>query len=194
LGPIISIILFPKFVSKDYGNQLAFSAMMISIIFMEIAMYILHWILQKDSGSFAMKEIGDPIKEGSEGYFKTQFGTIFKLAFFVSFIIFALYYNRAPASKELGDILSPFFIASFTAFAFFLGANFSALSGYAGIWVSVRANLRVASASRKCYNDALQICFRGGAFSAIINVALAIFGLSSMYLILYFALWYFGDR
>ena len=67
-----------------------------------------------------------------------------------------------------------------------MGANCSAISGYAGIWVSVRANVRVASAARYCYNDALQICFRGGAFSAIMNVALAIFGISSMYLLLSF--------
>ena len=67
-----------------------------------------------------------------------------------------------------------------------IGANCSALSGYAGIWVSVRANVRVAAAARKCYNEALQICFRGGAFSAIINVALALFGISLMYLIMSF--------
>lgn len=77
-------------------------------------------------------------------------------------------------------------MALITSISFLVGANCSALSGYAGIWVSVRANVRVASAARRCYNEALQICFRGGAFSAIINVALAIFGISSIYLILSF--------
>lgn len=77
-------------------------------------------------------------------------------------------------------------IALITSVSFLLGANCSALSGYAGIWVSVRANVRVAAAARKCYNEALQICFRGGAFSAIINVALAIFGISVMYLMMSF--------
>ena len=77
-------------------------------------------------------------------------------------------------------------MALVTAVSFLLGANCSALSGYAGIWVSVRANVRVAASARKCYNEALQICFRGGAFSAIINVALAIFGISSIYLFLSF--------
>jgi H+-translocating diphosphatase len=77
-------------------------------------------------------------------------------------------------------------MAFITSFSFLLGANCSAISGYAGIWVSVRANVRVAAAARKCYNDALQICFRGGAFSAIINVALAIFGISFMFLLMSF--------
>lgn len=77
-------------------------------------------------------------------------------------------------------------MALITSISFLIGANCSALSGYAGIWVSVRANVRVAAAARKCYNEALQICFRGGAFSAIINVALAIFGISVMYLFMSF--------
>ena len=77
-------------------------------------------------------------------------------------------------------------MAIITSISFLIGANCSALSGYAGIWVSVRANVRVAAAARKCYNDALQICFRGGAFSAIINVALALFGISFMYLVISF--------
>jgi len=67
-----------------------------------------------------------------------------------------------------------------------LGAVCSAIAGYAGIWVSVRANLRVAAAAKKCYNDAIQICFRGGAFAAIINVALAIFGISTLFLLFEF--------
>jgi H+-translocating diphosphatase len=46
-------------------------------------------------------------------------------------------------------------MAFVTSLSFLIGANCSALSGYAGIWVSVRANVRVAAASRKCYNDAL---------------------------------------
>lgn len=77
-------------------------------------------------------------------------------------------------------------MAFITSFSFLLGANCSALAGYAGIWVSVRANVRVAAAARKCYNDAIQICFRGGAFSAIMNVALALFGISFMYLMMSF--------
>lgn len=77
-------------------------------------------------------------------------------------------------------------MAFVTSISFLLGAYCSAISGYAGIWVSVRANVRVAAAARKCYNEAIQICFRGGAFSAIMNVALAIFGISTMYLLLSF--------
>ena len=70
--------------------------------------------------------------------------------------------------------------------SFLLGAFCSAIAGYAGMWVSVRANIRVAAAARTDYNEALQVCFRGGAFAAIINVALAIFGLSILFLLMSF--------
>ena len=77
-------------------------------------------------------------------------------------------------------------MAFFISLSFALGAACSAISGYAGLWVSVRANIRVASATRKCYDNAMKICFRGGEFGAIINVALALAGISTQYLILYF--------
>lgn len=77
-------------------------------------------------------------------------------------------------------------MAFITMVSFLIGAGCSAISGYSGIWVSVRANLRVAAAARNDYNEALQICFRGGAFAAIINVALAILGISFLFLCLSF--------
>lgn len=96
------------------------------------------------------------------------------------FIMYA--FRDIPPSSKLNDFFTPLGMAFITSFSFFVGSISSAISGYAGIWVSVRANLRVAAASKRCYNDAIQICFRGGAFAAIINVALAIFGISSLYL------------
>lgn len=84
-------------------------------------------------------------------------------------------------------------MALITMVSFLLGSVCSAISGYAGIWVSVRANLRVAAASKKDYNEAMQVCFRGGAFAAIINVALAIFGISSLYLGFEFYFWTKGS-
>lgn len=79
-------------------------------------------------------------------------------------------------------------MAIFSGLSFMLGALCSAFSGFSGMWVSVRANLRVAAASRKCYHDALTIAFKGGFFAAVINIALAIFGISILFLIMYFYL------
>lgn len=134
-----------------------------------------------------MQDIAEVIREGSEGFFITQYGTIFKYAFLTSIGLFFMYACREiPAKSKLNDYFGSVSMAFLISLSFLLGAVCSAISGYAGIWVSVRANLRVAAAAKKCYNDAIQICFRGGAFAAIINVALAIFGISSLYLLFEF--------
>lgn len=63
--------------------------------------------------------------------------------------------REIPANSKLHEFFTPFSMAVITSSSFFLGAICSAISGYAGIWVSVRANLRVAAASKRCYNDAI---------------------------------------
>ena len=60
-----------------------------------------------------------------------------------------------PPNSELGMYFSVFGMALITAISFLIGSICSAIAGYAGIWVSVRANLRVAAASKKDYNEAM---------------------------------------
>ena len=157
LAPVALMLFFYIFVSSSTSNTIAFAALLISLVFIGISMWLLCWILDKDQGTRAMQDISDPIKEGSEGFFITQYGTIFQLALLCSGLLFLVYMNRSPASGEskLHEYLGTTSLALFTSISFLLGANCSALSGYAGIWVSVRANIRVAAAARKCYNDAL---------------------------------------
>ena len=117
---------------------------------------MLGWILDHDCGPRSMQEIAEPIKEGSEGFFMTQYGTIFKLAFVCSAGLFGIYCFRDPIpGSELNAYFSVMTMAIIMSVSFLLGACCSAISGYAGIWVSVRANLRVAAASRNDYNAAL---------------------------------------
>lgn len=188
-GPV-AILLFAMFVSSAGSTLVAFTTLVVSLMFIGISLHMLGWILDKDIGTRSMQEIAEPIKEGSEGFFMTQYGTIFKLAFCTAIGLFFIYSMRDPVpGSELNYYFSTMSMAMIMSFSFILGACCSAISGYAGIWVSVRANLRVAAASRNDYNAALQICFRGGAFAAIINVALAIFGISFLYLCLTFHLY-----
>ena len=103
-----------------------------------------------------MQEIAEVIREGSEGFFVTQYGTIFKYAFITSAGLFAMYAMREiPAKSKLNNYFSPLSMAFITSVSFLLGSVCSAIAGYAGIWVSVRANIRVAAAAKKCYNEAI---------------------------------------
>ena len=181
------IFMFSMLISSAQSNLIAFTAFIISLMFIGLSIWLLGWILDNETGPRSMQEVAETIKEGAEGFFKTQYGTIFKLAFLCSILLFAIYCFRDPVpGSELNSYFSVTSMACIMAISFLIGACCSAIAGYAGIWVSVRANLRVAAASRNDYNAAMQICFRGGAFAAIINVALAIFGISFLYLVLSF--------
>ena len=73
------------------------------------------------------------------------------------------------------------------ALGFVFGAVCSAISGYVSMWVAAQSNIRVASAARRSYGEALILCFRGGAFSAVLNLTLCIVGVTFLYTILHFA-------
>jgi H(+)-translocating pyrophosphatase len=72
-----------------------------------------------------------------------------------------------------------------TALAFLFGAVCSAASGYISMWVAAQSNIRVASSARRSYAEALVVCFRGGAFSALLNLTLCVSGVTTLYVIFY---------
>lgn len=154
-GPVM-VLLFSLFVSNTTANLLAFSAFIISAMFIGFSIWLLGQILDHHTGTRGMQEVADPIREGSEGFFMTQYGTIAKLAAACSIGLFFIYTLREPvAGSELNIYFSTTGMAFITSISFLIGATCSAVSGYAGIWVSVRANIRVAAAARNDYNEAL---------------------------------------
>ena len=71
--------------------------------------------------------------------------------------------------------------AILTTFSFCTGALASAASGYVGMWVSVRANVRVAGAARRSAREALVVATRAGGFAAIVVVAMTVLGVSVLF-------------
>ena len=66
------------------------------------------------------------------------------------------------------------------------GAVCSAISAYISMWVAVQSNICVASTAWRSYEEALVVCFRGGVFSAVLNLTLCITGVTSLYMTLHF--------
>jgi len=100
VSPVVLFVAFTLFISDSYSNLIAFGALLVSLSFIGVSIWMLCWILDKDTGTPAMKDISDPIREGSEGFFITQYGTIFKLAFLCSILLFLVYLNRTPAGTN----------------------------------------------------------------------------------------------
>jgi K(+)-stimulated pyrophosphate-energized sodium pump len=119
-----------------------------------------------------MREIAGAVQEGAAAYLHRQFQT---LSFFVGIVFFLLF--ALPADTTSIRVGRSIF--------FLLGAGFSALVGYNGMWLAVRANVRVAEAARqKDGTKAVQIAFRTGGVVGMTTVGLGLLG-ASLVVILY---------
>eukprot|EP00929_Paragymnodinium_shiwhaense_P063229 TRINITY_DN315_c8_g1_i1.p1 TRINITY_DN315_c8_g1~~TRINITY_DN315_c8_g1_i1.p1 ORF type:complete len:849 (-),score=164.79 TRINITY_DN315_c8_g1_i1:63-2609(-) len=175
VGTLILIRLMYAVIS-DAGFFVVTAALVMSMFFMAFALWLLAWIYRFDEGPSEMRTVTQAIQDGAEGYVQVQYGTIRNIAIAFAVILWILYFSKDTGIGEAGSTS----VAFITSLTFLAGAGCSGLSGYGGMWISVRTNGRTANAARRCYNDAIQLCFRGGAFCAVINVALVVSGISTM--------------
>jgi K(+)-stimulated pyrophosphate-energized sodium pump len=95
-------------------------------------------------------------------------------------VIFVLY-GFVRKSEPFDPVKDPKALAFWITVSFLLGALCSVIAGYIGMWVSIRANIRTASAARSSLNDALRIALRGGAVSGLFVVAMSLLGVGGLY-------------
>ncbi|MGH9318137.1 MAG: sodium-translocating pyrophosphatase [Thermoanaerobaculia bacterium] len=147
-----------------------------------VAWWLARWVLRKDTGTAAMQEISNAIKEGAEAFLRRQNRTIGMLALLLAAVIFVLY-AFVRSHQDFDPVPTAFRLAFWTTLSFLLGAGCSVFAGYVGMWISIRANIRTASAARTSLNDALRIALRGGAVSGLLVVAMSLFGVGGLYLL-----------
>jgi K(+)-stimulated pyrophosphate-energized sodium pump len=156
----------------------------ISLCSLFFAIYLARYVLQHDSGTQAMQDISNAIKEGAEAFLARQNKTILVLAGLLAVLIFVLYgFVRSP---NPADPVPPLSLAFWTTLSFLFGAACSVIAGYIGMWVSIRANIRTAAAVRSSLNQALRIALRGGAVSGLFVVAMSLLGVGGLYALLEF--------
>ena len=135
----------------------------ISLIALAIAWGLRAQVLSNDEGTEKMKEIAGAVQEGAAAYLNRQFKTLSYFVAIVFVILFAL-----PGAADIRIGRSIFFL---------VGAGFSAFVGYNGMWLAVRANVRVAEAARqKNAERAVKIAFRTGGVVGMTTVGLGLFG------------------
>jgi K(+)-stimulated pyrophosphate-energized sodium pump len=157
----------------------------VSLLSLVVAILIARWVMAKDTGTPAMRAISDAIKEGAEAFLSRQYKTIGYLAIALAVVIFVLYaFVRELNGEEQRLHLTRMVLALSTVISFILGALCSGVAGYVGMWVSIRTNIRTASAARSSLNQALQIALRGGAVSGIFVVAMSLLGVGGLFAVL----------
>ena len=120
------------------------------------------WVSKQDAGSSRMQEISNAVKEGAEAFLKREYRTVA----IVGIILFIILYA---------------FIGLWTGIGFLIGAIGSALAGYIGMMVSVRANVRTAQAAHRGLQAALGLAFKGGSVTGLMVVGLGLLVLSGYF-------------
>ncbi len=156
------------------GVNLTFVAVVgvIALIALVMAMIFRREVLAANDGTPKMQAIALAVQEGASAYLARQFRTlsVFAVAAFFLLLLLPVHESADFSSLTLRICRSVAFLA---------GAVFSALIGYLGMWLAVRANVRMASAARSEGRDpALRIAFRTGAHVGMVTVGLGLFGAS----------------
>jgi len=150
----------------------------ISFVALLFAWYLVREVLSAPEGTPKMKEIATAIQEGASAYLSRQFRTV---GVFLAILTIVLFFVL-PAPEDAAH--SEMSIKVGRSIAFILGAGFSAITGYAGMWLAVRANVRTANAARESgVRGALRIAFRAGGVAGMFTVGLGLLGATVILLV-----------
>jgi K(+)-stimulated pyrophosphate-energized sodium pump len=130
-------------------------------------------ILKLDPGTARMQEIASFIEEGASAYMNRQYFTIAVVAFVIFVLLFVIF--GLQNSWKFGGLV---------AMGYLVGAGFSALAGYIGMFVSVKANVRTAQAATRGLSEALDVAFKGGAVTGLLVIGLGLLGVAGYYLMI----------
>lgn len=150
-----------------------FMAPITAVCALAYGFYLSKKVTNEDEGSSKLKKIAKAVQDGAMAYLKRQFKVVF------------------PIMGVLAVIIA-FTLGVEEAVLFLLGAGSSALIGFLGMWIAVKANVRTANNALKGLNPALQTAFGAGTVNGMLVVGLGLLGVSLIYAYSYFTNIQFG--
>ncbi len=156
------------------------AVLVVSLLGIGYAFFIRSQILAQDTGTPRMREVWGFIKTGANAYLSQQFRTISILIVILTFVLAASVFIIPPTTEAVERFGSKeaatLWVAIGRAVAFLMGSLFSYAVGFVGMNVAVEGNVRVAAASRKGYNPALQVAYKSGSVTGMLTVGLGLLG------------------
>lgn len=145
-----------------------------SVLALLYGVVLIRWVLKQPAGNGKMSGIALAIQEGARAYL----GREYKVIAGIGIILFIAIWVAGRFSPSLGLL---------TAVGFVIGAVFSALAGFIGMFISVRANVRTTEAAKTGLSKALSVAIRGGSVTGLFVVGLGLLGVAGFYTILHAA-------
>src|SRR5882757_501111 len=172
LAVAVQVPATPVNVGNDDGRMYLWIALVVGVLALVAAFLLAKSVIAADTGTADMQVISNAIREGAEAFLRRQYTTIGGIAAALAIVVFVGYHMSSRTSPY----------ALKTVISFLVGAVCSGLAGYTGMYCSIRANIRTASAARTSLNKALQMALRGGAVTGLVVVALSLLGVGSLFL------------
>jgi K(+)-stimulated pyrophosphate-energized sodium pump len=162
----------------------------IAILGLLYANFLRTQILKEDKGTAKMQEVWGAIKDGADAYLRRQLRSILPLIVILTVALFLSVYivPPSPEAMERFGASTPeqvrLIIGIARAIAFVMGATFSLAVGQIGMRMAVQGNVRVASASRRSFDDALRIAYRAGTITGMLTDGLGLLGGTAIFIVL----------
>ena len=162
----------------------------IAIVGLLYAVFLRSQILREDKGTEKMQEVWNAIKDGADAYLQKQLRSILPLIAVLTVVLFFSVYIVPPTPEALERFKnsSPdqvrMIIGFARAIAFVMGAGFSLAVGRIGMRMAVEGNVRVASASKRSFGEALRIAYRAGTITGMLTDGLGLLGGTVIFMVL----------
>ena len=162
----------------------------VAVLGLGYALFLRAQILREDKGTAKMQEVWNAIRDGADTYLRRQLKSILPLIFLLTIALFFSVYIVPPSPEAterlagMDEATVRLVIGLARGITFVMGASFSLAVGQIGMRMAVQANVRVASAARRSFGDALRIAYRAGTITGMLTDGLGLFGGTIIFIIM----------